>query len=187
MNMAASTVYAYLLKDPTPPKQGQYGASHMVTVQLDGSGEEVKIWFDVGPLSALKAGDWVVCEWYNGKWKLSRTQAPELMAELAQRAPQQHAAPPTQPPRPPMQQPAPSAPPTHSAPAAQTPAPKAGIWDEAMKQRINAELGQRAALLAHCHRTIAAQFLDANNNVMVSDDIIQRYATTLYIDLTGKI
>ncbi|MBW4694656.1 MAG: hypothetical protein KME27_23140 [Lyngbya sp. HA4199-MV5] len=63
------------------------------TTQLDKNGEKVRIYYKIGGLcDYLKKGDTVMIEWVKGKWKLGKTQTPELLATLEQR--KQAAAPP---------------------------------------------------------------------------------------------
>lgn len=81
-------------KDPSWPDQ------HAVTVSLDlGEGQQERIWFNVDPLfSLLRKGDRVLVEYTKNRWRLAKQQAPELLAELQSRQPQEQPGnPPPQP------------------------------------------------------------------------------------------
>lgn len=84
----STPVYASVQRSPGPPKQGSYGGpQHPVSVALSDGAGQATVYADVGPLSYLQAGDWLLIEpkQRGNGYRVSSTQAPELTATLQQR------------------------------------------------------------------------------------------------------
>lgn len=91
--MTTSTIqWAKLKFDPTaaqPSKQNpDWKPQHSVLVTLnDAASTEARIYFPQGEFSGLRKDDTIMCEYRDGKWRLAKTQTPELMQLLQQRQP----------------------------------------------------------------------------------------------------
>jgi len=84
----STPVYANVQRSPGPPKQGSYGGpQHPVSVTLSNGAGQTTVYADVGELSYLQAGDWLLIEpkQRGNGYRVSSTQAPELTATLQQR------------------------------------------------------------------------------------------------------
>ncbi|NEP62696.1 MAG: hypothetical protein F6K31_38215 [Symploca sp. SIO2G7] len=92
MNAAITTTntlqWAKLKFDPTEPSttNPEWQAQHSTVVVFSNT-QEHRIYFNPGPLSQLRKGDTVLCEYRRGKWRMARNQPPELMQLLGQRFP----------------------------------------------------------------------------------------------------
>lgn len=167
MSAVTAIEWATLLRDPAEPREGNYGGrQHMATVAVNGA--EHKVWIDEGQFSALRRGDVIMVEFRAGKWRMSKSQPPELIRTLQSRAPM------TQTQTPP---PVPAAP----LPVAQpSQAPAKGDPDV-----IKRALSLRAALLRRCHQEVLDQFSKAGLELRPEE--LQKYATALYIDLSKML
>jgi hypothetical protein len=173
--MTYLTRWATLTRNPTEPKLSTlYPDSppqHMVSATLDDDQKTaLYLYFNAGDLSALESGDVVMVEYQKNKWRISKTQTPELISKLKFRAP-------SMPPSSPA-----IAHPTPSTPSNSSAIP-ANRWDNEHRATVHEELQRRARIIATCHKEIAAQFSDTNGNLLIDDGTIQRYARTLYLDL----
>jgi hypothetical protein len=115
----APVYWAQLTLDPMDTQTKTSTAEKTCLVQRDGQTQTDRIyWKAGGNADYLLKGDWVCLDWDGkySKWRISKTQTPELMAVLEHRqavaAPP--APPPQQPPAPTMQQRPPQ---THQAQA----------------------------------------------------------------------
>ena len=84
----STPVYASVTRSPGQPKQGSYGGpQHRVSVALSNGAGQAAVYADIGPLSYLQAGDWLLIEpkQRGNGYRVSTTQAPELTATLQQR------------------------------------------------------------------------------------------------------
>ncbi|MEM9092627.1 MAG: hypothetical protein AAGC93_28335 [Cyanobacteria bacterium P01_F01_bin.53] len=101
--------------DPTEPSttNPEWQAQHSTVVVFSNT-QEHRVYFNPGPLSQLRRGDTVLCEYRRGKWRMAKSQPPELMELLGQRTPTpQTVSAPTMPPAlPPPVAPAPAKQPT---------------------------------------------------------------------------
>lgn len=162
MTATMTTQWATLLYDPTEPKPSQinpeYPAQHMATVQMD-DGTQKRIYFNVGTYSALRKGDTVMLEYSKGKWRMSKTQPPELHQKLSQRGPAT---------------PAPVQPTTQGNAATFTP------LDGDQKKAIAGYVDQMADVLAFCRKTAIAKLGD------VDESAIQAATATLFIATQRK-
>ena len=84
MTTAVTTAWATLDYNPKEAPSTINGVEY--TTQLDKDGEKVRIYYKIGGLcDYLRQGDTVMIEAIKGKWKLGKTQTPELLATLEQR------------------------------------------------------------------------------------------------------
>ena len=89
MNATTSTLqWATLKFDPTEPRTSNpdWQPQHSALVVFSDN-QEHRIYFNPGVLSQLQQGDTVLCEYRRGKWRMARSQPPELMEMLNQRTP----------------------------------------------------------------------------------------------------
>lgn len=168
-SMTYLTRWATLTQNPTEPKSSKlYPDSppqHMVSASLDDDQQTLLyLYFNQGDLSTLQSGDVVMVEYQKNKWRISKTQTPELISKLKFRAP------------------VPSHP-TQPLDTARVATPSATRWDKEHRSIVHEELQRRARIIATCHKEIAAQFSDPSGNLLIDESTIQRYARTLYLDL----
>ena len=80
--------WATLKYNPTEAKPSKahpdWAPQHSSVAALT-DGTEQRIYFAEGPLSALRKNDQVMLEYSKGRWRLAKTQTPELTALLEQR------------------------------------------------------------------------------------------------------
>lgn len=167
MNTATATRWATLKRNPTDPRPSQFDdcpPQHMATIQLEDD-TEARIYFDEGVYSHLRKDDTVLVEaGKNGKWRLSKTQTPELMKAIAQRT--NVSAPAVVPNSAPA--------PTH--PSAATQIESDGLWSDDRKRRMAREVEQSALLFRYCwDRAVLAM------GEVASKEEIRAIATTLFI------
>lgn len=86
MQQHAPVFFGTIAQTPSDPYSSNYGgADRMVSVEIEGYGTQ-KIWFKDGSgFNHLQPGDVAVVEYRSGKWRFSKQQPPELVAELRQR------------------------------------------------------------------------------------------------------
>lgn len=180
------TAWACVMLSLSQPVQSQYGGTERYTT-VDVNGQQAKIYIKCGtPLEQLAPGDRVVVEWRSGKWRIAKTQPPELMQTLATRAP-------LSPPAPMPTMPTASAPiPTASAPIPMASAPSQAPtrperWSGEHKRTIADEVSNRTNLLKFCHNQIADQFTNAKGELLISEEAVQKYACTLYLDIKNML
>lgn len=81
-----TTKWATLTYDPKPAKSNLPEAKPELMAGVEIDDEKVWLyWVASGLCDYLRKGDTVMVEWVKGKWKICKTQAPELMATLEQR------------------------------------------------------------------------------------------------------
>lgn len=84
MTTATATAWATLDYDPKEAPSTVNGTEY--TTQVDREGEKHRLYYKIGGLcDYLKKGDTVMVEYVKGKWKLGKTQTPELLKTLEQR------------------------------------------------------------------------------------------------------
>ncbi len=84
MTATITTNWAKLDYDPKEAPSTVNGVEY--TTQVDVSGDKHRLYYKIGGLcDYLKRGDTVMVELIKGKWKLGKTQTPELLAILQQR------------------------------------------------------------------------------------------------------
>lgn len=128
--------WATLKFNPTEPKTsrpGELPPQHSALVAAE-DGTETRIYFNPGIFSQLQGNDQILIEYRQGKWRLAKTQTPELLNLLQSRQP---APPPAMPPMPSAQATA-APPPPQQAQAADTVAN-----DIELMAKIYNELGDR--------------------------------------------
>lgn len=178
-----TTTWATLKFAPAEPKAStinpDWAPQHMATVAVDDEHQtEARIYFSIGLYSHLVKGDQVMLEWDKGKWRLSKTQTPELVKLLKQRESLTiNSAPSSPAPAPPSPQPSP-------APPSPSPSlPTADRWTDEHRTLIYNELKRRAAILAVCHREIEANFMSKTGEAQISEAALRNYAIALFNDL----
>lgn len=84
--MNSTIQWATLKFDPGEPRTSnpEWQPQHSALVVM-ANGEEIRIYFNPGIYSALRKGDAVMLEYAKGKWRMAKTQTPELMQTLAAR------------------------------------------------------------------------------------------------------
>lgn len=88
------------ITDTPTPVTSQFGhAEYMAEFQFQ-NGSKVKVYWKAGGLSdRLQPGEWILLEQgQNQKWKISKTQAPEVIKKLQERPAPGATLPPTAPP-----------------------------------------------------------------------------------------
>jgi hypothetical protein len=92
--MTNVTKWATLTYDPKPAESTIPDAKPELTVAVTIDDEKARLYWIAGGLcDLLKKGDTVMVEWVKGKWKISKSQTPELMQALeSRRAPTAAAA-----------------------------------------------------------------------------------------------
>ena len=82
----ATTTTAWATLDYNPKEAPSTINGVEYTTQIDKDGEKVRIYYKIGGLcDYLQKGDTVMIEHVKGKWKLGKTQTPELLTKLEQR------------------------------------------------------------------------------------------------------
>jgi hypothetical protein len=156
--MATITTTQATVKYPAQsPRDTANGPRINVVFDLPGVGE-IKVWGNPGDpdLTPLRKGQ-LVSLLYDGKsYKLLTQQAPPP-GQYQQQTPAAGAAP---------------------RPARPTPGEP---WDDEVKARIWQDLRQQRDVLVACHRAIAEKFVDKDGRLLISEEAIQKYATTLFI------
>lgn len=162
------------------PKPGKDRINIVCTID----GEEHKIWGDVGTIiQAFKKGDTAILKPY-------ATRDGDIGYKLAE---EEDGA--TQHPSGQASVPAYSAAQAYSGQASAAPQatqPQAGQarperWSDEHWKNIHKEMEERAKLLLDCHNIVADLFKDENGDLAVSEEALQKYSTTLYIDLKSAL
>lgn len=173
-----TTTWATLKFAPAEPKPStinpDWAPQHMATVAVDDDNQtETRIYFSIGLYSHLVKGDQVMLEWDKGKWRLAKTQTPELVKLLKQRESLTREMAPSSPA-------APS--PIHSSTLPVSVA-EPDRWSDDHRTLIYTELKRRAAILAVCHREIEANFMNKSGEMPISETALRNYAIALFNDL----
>lgn len=86
MTTAVTTAWATLTYNPKPAESQLPEAKPELTVAVTIDNQKGRLyWLAGGLCDYLKKGDTVMVEWVKGKWKIAKTQTPELMQTLEQR------------------------------------------------------------------------------------------------------
>jgi len=81
-----TTAWATLTYNPKPAESEIPDAKPELTVAVTIDGNKGRLyWIAGGKCDHLKKGDTVMVEWLKGKWKIAKSQTPELMQTLEQR------------------------------------------------------------------------------------------------------
>jgi hypothetical protein len=81
---ATTTNWATLTYDPKETSSQINGTEYTAAVTIDD--QPGRLYWKIGGLcDHLRKGDTVMVEWIKGKWKIAKTQTPELMKTLEQR------------------------------------------------------------------------------------------------------
>lgn len=131
-------------------------------VLTSGEGEEIKVWGDADDqgLKSLRKGQQVQLEQSDrGGYRLAAL-APEAFGGGAAPAPQA------------MQQ---------------APATAQRRWGTDHTKQLNDEAAQRAWLMRRCWDSVVTNFADAEGKCSISADIAQKFATSIYIDLSKTL
>ena len=136
---------------------GKYGDRQSIKLELE-NGDEVDVWFD--------AGHQDYCSLRKGAYIQVVQNGDKFTAAFDD-----------------SDEP-PALPPSHT-PAMAAP-PSAGMSEDE-KAALFQDICLRAKVIRTCHIQIHSLFLDEEGRCTISDELIQRYATSLYIDISRKI
>lgn len=165
MTAATAVQWATLKYSPTEAKPSQknpdWAPQHSALVTL-GNGEETRIYFAQGEFSYLEKNDQVMVAWDKGRWRLGKTQTPDLMAVLAQRQQQR----PQQPDNVVPIREGQSVPPQKEKPS---------------KERIEAYVSSSMRLFRHCWNEAAASLPET-----CTTEDVRKVASTLFIAAQRK-